>query len=109
MNGQSVVIISFADYPAMREAKAIKIIRLQQDSYQIVLRRYDASNGKPATPDVFSITRDGVKQLADGLAQENKNLQDRIDSNNKAIANLTGELIADMDALDKAAKDEGDL
>lgn len=106
---QPVMVVNMQSYPELRDKKAMVLMRLQAERYQLVIRKYDPQNGHPADPDVLPINRKGAQAFADGLQKEIDGLQAEIEARKVAIANLTGPLIADMDALDKAAKSAGDI
>lgn len=106
---QPQILVNMTDYPALRDAKKMVPMRLQADRYQLVIRKYDPQNGKPSDPDVLPLNRAGVQALADGIDKNIEQLQAQIASLTTAKANLLGALIADMDALDAAAKAAGDI
>lgn len=106
---QPTIVVNMMDYPALRDKKSVMLLRLQADRYQLVLRRFDPSNGAPADPDVVPLNRAGAKAFADGLAKEIEQLEAAIASKRQAIGHLTTTIVEDMDKLDAQAKAAGDL
>ncbi len=106
---QLTIALNLADYDAQKAAGAMKLLRLQPDHYQLVVRRFDPSTGRPASPDVVAINRDGAKMLADGIQKQIAELEASIAAKKKAITHLTVTIPADMDALDAQAVAAGDI
>jgi len=109
VQGVPISIQVFADYASQKAAKKVALGRDQQDFYELKIRKFDPDNGAPAQPIKLPLDRKGIETIAKGLEQTNADLQKQIDTNLAAIKTLREVIPVEMDALDQAAKDAGDI
>jgi hypothetical protein len=98
-----------AKYGDKKAAGIVKLRREIQDCYEIVIPQYDPTTRAPVRPIKLPMDRPGAKAMAEGLRKSKEDLQKQITQIDAAIATLTGQLLADMDAADAEAKAAGDL
>lgn len=106
--GVNIDLDLFAKYAEKKAAKALKLRRDMQDSYEIVIPQYDQTTRAPMKPIKLAMDRVGAKAMADGLRKQKEQLQKDIDQIDAAVATLEGSFLADLDALDAEAKKNGD-